>query len=136
MWQDRAACKGADSAVFLVRIGRYPTEALAFCRRCPVRPECLEHCLAYKGRALKGVWGGTLEQDRRPENRERARRYARDGRPEWQAKAAAKTGRPRQPDGSVGRYRDGCRCGACVDRMRAHWRYIQQLRRDRKREAA
>ncbi len=62
-WQQRAACRGLDVELF------YSTEeddlraAVRVCRTCPVRRECLTSAMTSE--ELFGVWGGTLEHQRR-----------------------------------------------------------------------
>ena len=67
-WRDDAACKHADPGLF------FPTAttgdaiedteaALAMCRRCPVREQCLEFAMVTNQR--DGIWGATSEEDRR-----------------------------------------------------------------------
>lgn len=73
-WRDRAAC--ADPAT-AERLGITPTElldlffpgrgesndlAVAICRTCPVRTDCLEYALA--NHIEHGVWGGFSERAR------------------------------------------------------------------------
>ncbi|QHE68567.1 Sporulation regulatory protein WhiD [Rhodococcus sp. WAY2] len=69
-WQLRAACRGADPAVFYSPDGergsaRVLREAKArqICRPCPVLAPCREHALA--AGETYGVWGGLTEADRR-----------------------------------------------------------------------
>jgi WhiB family redox-sensing transcriptional regulator len=71
-WQDEAACRGMDPTVF-VTITAFPkytpisdirdfhATALVVCARCPVEASCLA-----AGLREKGVWGGTVEQERDP----------------------------------------------------------------------
>lgn len=67
-WRDAAACRTADPDLF------FPTgvtgdaiedtqAAIALCRRCPVREQCLEFAMVTNQR--DGIWGGTSEEDRR-----------------------------------------------------------------------
>jgi hypothetical protein len=67
----RAACRGADLAIFLPgdafdddnEDDEHPSkEALSYCLRCPVLADCLTHAVALD---LSGVWGGTTEYQRR-----------------------------------------------------------------------
>lgn len=76
-WVERAACRGADPALFFphdrgdhdnacqegfacerVKLAR----ARAICRGCPVRRECLAYAL--RSFQKEGVWGGTTPQER------------------------------------------------------------------------
>lgn len=62
-WVRRAACRGMDPAIFFPLTDEEAEQALAVCRGCSVRQECLEYALAAKERY--GVWGGTTERERR-----------------------------------------------------------------------
>jgi WhiB family redox-sensing transcriptional regulator len=68
-WQDEAACRGADGALFFAsdperRASRSRREARAkaICQRCPV----IEQCLAFALRVEEpcGIWGGLSEDER------------------------------------------------------------------------
>ena len=91
-WQESAACRGADSALF------YPPEgerafarlqreehARQVCVGCLVREECAAFALAIGDR--HGVWGGTTHRERaavlrRPRNRASAADQSGTQRPE------------------------------------------------------
>jgi WhiB family redox-sensing transcriptional regulator len=48
-----------------VKARRHAQRALALCRACPVRAECLELSLRqWSGPGHHGIWGGTLEHER------------------------------------------------------------------------
>jgi WhiB family transcriptional regulator, redox-sensing transcriptional regulator len=64
LWRTRAACAGVDPEVFLTDRGASPEPALAYCRRCEVRTECLEAAFDLGQRAV-GVWGGVSAKQRR-----------------------------------------------------------------------
>jgi WhiB family transcriptional regulator, redox-sensing transcriptional regulator len=76
-WQFRAACRGADSTLFFApnyfekrhQKDMREAQAKAFCRRCPVREECLEYALRI--REEHGIWGGLNEMERRQLLRQR-----------------------------------------------------------------
>ena len=56
-WYADAACNGHDPALWFPEgQGASPAEAIAVCRRCPVRSECADYATA-EGFAF-GVWGG------------------------------------------------------------------------------
>jgi WhiB family redox-sensing transcriptional regulator len=66
-WIDDALCRQTDPDLW------YPTgegrllaqrrdAALATCRKCPVKAECLAHALAHDERY--GIWGGQTEEQR------------------------------------------------------------------------
>jgi len=79
-WIERAGCLEEDPELFFpVGIGpaamEQETTAKAVCRRCPVRPDCLEWSLATCQDA--GVWGGLGEEERREIRRTRRRAGAR-----------------------------------------------------------
>jgi WhiB family transcriptional regulator, redox-sensing transcriptional regulator len=67
-WRAAAACAGADPETFLPHRGRSHEEALAYCRRCEVRTECLQAAFELGQRAI-GVWGGTSARERRAARR-------------------------------------------------------------------
>jgi len=79
-WQDRAACRGEDSAFFFApsyfekrhEKDAREAKAKAICSRCPVQVICLEYALAI--REPHGVWGGHNETERRHLLRQRALR--------------------------------------------------------------
>lgn len=77
-WQDRAACKGAPLGLFFGPENERgdakktrESAAKAICAQCPVRSECLEYALSLPERY--GVYGGLNEDERRSEQRRRAR---------------------------------------------------------------
>jgi WhiB family redox-sensing transcriptional regulator len=71
LWQDRAACKGPQAAVFFPpsqverKDEREAREARAkeICAICSVRGPCLEYALAI--REPHGIWGGLNELERK-----------------------------------------------------------------------
>lgn len=80
IWQERAACLGADPEVFFPpatatgnTLKRLVSHALAYCAVCSVRDECLQY--AYNTDQRYGIWGGvTAKQRGRTPNGERVRR--------------------------------------------------------------
>jgi len=62
-WVARGACYGAGTAKFFNEQGKNTTEAKLICNGCPVRDDCLEYALRTSQRY--GVWGGTVERERR-----------------------------------------------------------------------
>jgi WhiB family transcriptional regulator, redox-sensing transcriptional regulator len=63
-WQDQAACRDEDPAMFFPAVGASAAEAKRFCAaRCPVRFECLAYAIR-RGERF-GVWGGMSERERR-----------------------------------------------------------------------
>lgn len=81
-WTARAACRDADPRLWFVEPGGRPADrALArlFCRRCPVRPDCLALAMdAEEGlpaHKRHGVFGG-LGPTQRYELEQRGRRAA------------------------------------------------------------
>ena len=63
-WKQAAACQGADTEAFY-REGRRVSDALWYCRRCPVTAECLSYALEHEVEFLRfGVWGGTSARQR------------------------------------------------------------------------
>jgi WhiB family redox-sensing transcriptional regulator len=74
-WMLRAACRPADvDAKLFFPQRRHSTAAApakAFCRRCPVRTQCLDYALSHerqltgrKNGHRHGVWGGTNPTER------------------------------------------------------------------------
>lgn len=68
-WQESAACRGADSALFYAPEGEYAfarlqreERARQVCAGCPVREQCAEFAMAIGDR--HGVWGGTTHRER------------------------------------------------------------------------
>jgi len=69
-WRDQAACAGMPSEMFFPDRGsdsrskaHMATVARQVCAVCPVRMPCLAIALATKER--HGIWGGTVEKERR-----------------------------------------------------------------------
>lgn len=62
-WLADAACRGLDPELFFPSRGQDTSQALAVCRACPVRFECLEAALD-RGEKF-GIWGGMSERQRR-----------------------------------------------------------------------
>ncbi|MFZ0493984.1 MAG: WhiB family transcriptional regulator [Acidimicrobiia bacterium] len=62
-WEAEAACRGMDPSIFFPLNEDDALEAVAVCRACPVRDECLSWALDTRERF--GVWGGTTEKQRR-----------------------------------------------------------------------
>lgn len=88
-WQDHAACKGADTALFFPERGGSIREAKALCGGCPVRLECLDAGMDEH----YGIWGGQSERGRRRIRRAGLRRTL----PERQCKLCGETFRPTVP---------------------------------------
>ena len=59
---ERAACLGADPAIFFPTTGHTLKPAKAICAGCPAKAQCLEY--AVPNRHLTGVWGGTSYKER------------------------------------------------------------------------
>ena len=74
-WRDAALCLGSDVDFFPSeeRYGKANWQgsplvqaqlrAKAVCAQCPVAAECLDYAMAEP--SLEGVWGGTIERERR-----------------------------------------------------------------------
>ena len=61
-WRDSAACRGNDTAAWFDRTRRAEAAAVAVCKQCPVRAQCLDY-----GKAEQwGVWGGVPRWGRVP----------------------------------------------------------------------
>lgn len=68
-WREKARCRTVDPELFFPVAGegsdifkRQAAEAVAECRLCPVRLECLTVAVDTKA---AGIWGGTTEGERR-----------------------------------------------------------------------
>lgn len=63
-WWHAALCREVDVNVFFpLPTDRATVElALALCRRCPVRRQCLRHAMTRPERY--GIWGGMTERER------------------------------------------------------------------------
>ena len=66
-WRDQAGCIGADPRIFTdPRPDTNDTrQAIAHCRRCPVRQPCLTTALTHHPDADIGIWGGTTPEARK-----------------------------------------------------------------------
>lgn len=80
-WQNDAACRGEDLALFFGYDGERAAERVAreekakqICMGCPVRTECLDYAVSRPER--NGCWGGMDEDERASERRRRQRRQA------------------------------------------------------------
>lgn len=62
-WREHAACRGHDVEMFYSAEEVDIRQALSVCSGCPVRTACYEHAMA-NGEVF-GIWGGTVETDRR-----------------------------------------------------------------------
>lgn len=91
-WIADAACRGSDTSVFFPARGEEVLDAVAVCRGCPVRAECLEYAL--NERITFGIWGGTSERERR---RIRARRRRQE---DAETNPAASSRRPTRRRGA------------------------------------
>lgn len=69
-WTADAVCAQTDPEAFFPEKGGTATAAKAVCRPCPVAAECLEYALS-SPEPMSGVWGGTVEHDRRVMRRAR-----------------------------------------------------------------
>jgi len=72
-WQERAACKEADTELFfpsdLGSRSYYDYEQINnYCNHCPVQQDCLEYAL--KNNIMHGIWGGKSRKQRRAITRE------------------------------------------------------------------
>ena len=64
MWQDRAACAGMDSRIFLSGVTSRVNIAKAVCASCPVVQECLAFALANED-FEPHVYGGMTGAERK-----------------------------------------------------------------------
>lgn len=81
-WQQQAACRGLDPAIFFPGRGDTPSvrRALDVCDGCTVRAECLAY--AVDNGELAGIWGGQTQRQRRLTRARNARPGPRPRRPE------------------------------------------------------
>jgi WhiB family transcriptional regulator, redox-sensing transcriptional regulator len=75
-WWSHAACSAADPELFFPISTSGPAvgqvaQAKAVCARCQIRQECLDYAL--EAGSVRGIWGGTTENERRLPRRRRAR---------------------------------------------------------------
>ena len=61
-WRDRALCTGRDTEVWFPEDDQPAIVGKSYCRRCPVRADCLAHALERGERY--GIWGGLTEHER------------------------------------------------------------------------
>lgn len=61
-WQQYALCRETDPDEFFPPEKRMARTAKAVCRRCEVRPECLEFALAHNEEY--GIWAGLTYRER------------------------------------------------------------------------
>jgi WhiB family redox-sensing transcriptional regulator len=73
-WMDDAACKGLKSVSFFPEesFNSEAPKAIAVCRACPVRVDCLD--FAVQNSIQYGIWGGMTPV--------RRKQYLRAGKPE------------------------------------------------------
>jgi WhiB family redox-sensing transcriptional regulator len=72
-WQDDALCAQTDPEIFFPERGAAAKAAMAVCRACPVRAECLAYALEHEAVCGWGVWGGVSERGRRKLKRQMRR---------------------------------------------------------------
>lgn len=75
MWQDKAACKNMDSAIFLSGVTSRVMKAKEICESCPVIEECLAFAIANED-FEPHVYGGMTGAERRSLARDLERRAA------------------------------------------------------------
>jgi WhiB family redox-sensing transcriptional regulator len=64
-WQRQAACADAPAHLFFPGAGgKGYRPGLAYCRRCPVRVECLDYALGLPAEEDHGLWGGLVPEQR------------------------------------------------------------------------
>ena len=57
MWDERAACRGMDTALFFPTRNVTPHEAIAACARCTVVAECLDEANRCESQTKAEVFG-------------------------------------------------------------------------------
>lgn len=70
-WREQAACRGADTDLWVSPLGGNYAEARAVCKTCPVQPDCL--AWAVEVRIPCGMWGGLGPAERARIRRKAAR---------------------------------------------------------------
>ena len=61
-WRSKAACRGANQAIFFPERGGDAWTAFRICATCPVRVECLDY--AIDNPDVVGIWGGMSDRKR------------------------------------------------------------------------
>ena len=76
-WRNEANCLGSDPDMFFPdsKDKRYAKDALAVCRKCEVKDDCLDH--AIKNDEKYGIWGGMTPAGRDALSRTRQNRRTR-----------------------------------------------------------
>jgi len=67
-WMDEAVCTTVGTEPFFPEKGQNPAPAVAVCRACPVRVECLNYALELEQSGVwnvTGIWGGLTARERR-----------------------------------------------------------------------
>ena len=64
MWQDSAACRDADSSLFLSGVTSRVVQAKAICATCPVVSKCLSFAIANED-FEPHVYGGMTGEERK-----------------------------------------------------------------------
>jgi len=103
-WQEQAACRGTEAAIFFAGSGESDEDrrdrvdrAKAVSRQCPAQAEC--RAFALRTREPYGVWGGLSEADRAKLLGLRNLRYPGDKAPRRRAPATTSVGL--QPGGGA-----------------------------------
>lgn len=71
-WRSQAACRGSETALWFAEDQGEVKAAVAVCKGCPVREECLTWAIENGERF--GVLGGMTERQRKAERSKRRRR--------------------------------------------------------------
>ena len=113
-WMADAACYGKDTRLWFPERGESGAEAIAICRACPVRIDCLDHAMTH--RETRGIWGGLSDKQRRRVRRVRAQSRREAGEAQQYQRPAAG---PTKGHGTDARYRAHLRrgetpCPACT----------------------
>lgn len=67
-WMSEAVCKEIGPEPFFPESGENHAQAVAVCRSCPVKNECLEYALTLEQSGVwtvLGIWGGLTARERR-----------------------------------------------------------------------
>ena len=69
-WMSDASCAEIGGEPFFEEVGASSRQAIAICRACPVREQCLQYAL--DNQEAWGLWGGLLPHQRRRLRRDAA----------------------------------------------------------------
>ena len=71
-WMSQALCAQTDPDIFFPEKGGSTAPAMAICKNCTVRAQCLDYALTNDIRG--GIYGGMSDNERKDRNRAKRRR--------------------------------------------------------------